>query len=851
MQSTEEAPTLYPTKEEFTNPISYLNSKEIIKLGEQYGILKVKPPKHWQPPFSINKSTFKFHTRLQNLNELNLTNRSRQFWLSGFNNYLRMKGKRQVENGYIELNNMKTIHLYDIYVEKDFHNYVHSVKNHELFRDFLNYCSYLKNHLEEKANPDVVITEKFNFEKFQSDTTAINQNSGSACEICSLKDDPSHILICDDCEKNYHMRCLSPPLTKIPKNDWFCDDCLKGSNGDYGFEEDFDSIFKIDEFQEACFKFSVDYCNEHLGGNMKPSVNTLEKEFWRLVDSEEGDLEVRYGADIHNESLDEISGFPTANNPSIDQKANKEYSEHPFNLTNLPFSEGSLLNYIKDENREQISGMTVPWIYIGSMFSTFCWHKEDHYTLSANYCHLGETKKWYGIPANQCELFESVCHDISPDYFSKQPDLLHQLVSLVSPDKISNLVREKLGTKIKIYYVNQNPNEFVITFPKVYHAGFNCGFNVNEAVNFTMPYWLNYGRDSIDEYKLVKKENVFNHYKLLRNILDDLLVKSNEPSIFSNEIVHNMIKSSFTEYCKEIRRFKRSLMDKRLIEFVSRLTTKSFSDHMKKLQELKSEEKRTVRNSTRMISMRQHRHSMSHNGPEIDELLCSDCKSSVNFKWIEIDTLKETATNSDYLTPKMESSSRFSSQDDEYDADSKHHIDYSSNTHSQLPTPNQSPKQCADVESEFLKIISEASQTHATKKRRRRDVDQKSREVIVIEDDDPEPKIRKSKRLSKKPSPTIVSINVEDDSQDVETYRKQQRMKQLSKMHNKRNKNPQFGKAILCLHCFSQLLKSVVKGSKDEELLIAASTVYDEFDSGDELEKYVYFDIQPKVLRLL
>jgi hypothetical protein len=35
-----------------------------------------------------------------------------------------------------------------------------------------------------------------------------------------------------------------------------------------------------------------------------------------------------------------------------------------------------------------------------------------------------------------------------------------------------------------------NPGEFMISRCAGYHAGFNFGFNIAEAVNFALPDWL-------------------------------------------------------------------------------------------------------------------------------------------------------------------------------------------------------------------------------------------------------------------------------------------------------------------------------------------------------------------------
>ena len=45
------------------------------------------------------------------------------------------------------------------------------------------------------------------------------------CEICSLPDRASEMLLCDSCNSGYHMSCLTPPLTKVPTGEWYCPVC--------------------------------------------------------------------------------------------------------------------------------------------------------------------------------------------------------------------------------------------------------------------------------------------------------------------------------------------------------------------------------------------------------------------------------------------------------------------------------------------------------------------------------------------------------------------------------------------------------------------------------------------------
>ena len=48
------------------------------------------------------------------------------------------------------------------------------------------------------------------------------------CMICQKVEDSdeNQMLLCDECNRGYHALCLNPPLTSIPKEEWYCPECL-------------------------------------------------------------------------------------------------------------------------------------------------------------------------------------------------------------------------------------------------------------------------------------------------------------------------------------------------------------------------------------------------------------------------------------------------------------------------------------------------------------------------------------------------------------------------------------------------------------------------------------------------
>ena len=500
----EEAPTFYPTWDEFNDPLKYIEwtARPDGGNGVAYGIAKIVPPEGWHMDFSVDQSTFRFRTRVQRLNELSAERRVAQNYIEQLEQFHAQQGHGRV---YIPQLCHRPV---DLYALKHAVN-VHGTNAWERVAHLLGYdegdvpkCASV---LESAYTRLVEPFEAFLSRTRAGDTPAVSHVPFKAADTCSVCQDESSspLITCVECERAYHLACVTPTLSQVPRGVWVCPTCLVHTGGDFGFEDG--ETHSLYSFWQRCHAFEQIWA-ERAGWDdwhsltLSEREDRVEAEFWRLVHCMDEHVDVEYGADVHSTTHGHAS-------PTMESDPLNVYARSGWNLNNMPILADSLLRYIRSE----ISGMTAPWIYIGMMFSAFCWHNEDHYTYSINYQHWGATKTWYGVPGADAEAFEAAMERIAPELFAACPDLLLQLVTMMSPA----LARRE---GVRMYACNQRPNEFVVTYPKAYHSGLNQGFNLNEAVNFALPDWVMDGLACVRRYQKHARQPVFSHDELLVSI---------------------------------------------------------------------------------------------------------------------------------------------------------------------------------------------------------------------------------------------------------------------------------------------------------------------------------------------
>ncbi|KAL4401876.1 histone H3K4me/H3K4me2/H3K4me3 demethylase [Malassezia pachydermatis] len=513
----EEAPTFYPTWDEFQDPLKYIQwvARPDGGNGAACGIAKIVPPSGWQMDCVVDEQTFRFRTRVQRLNELSAERRVSQ-------NYTDQLEQFHVQQGHGRLHIPRLSQSpVDLYALK------RCVEAAERPVDWDAIAQWLGYDLSLVPKASSVLASAYTqlvapFEAFlraastglsmspsTNGSTAALKDTTNITKACATCQREAASVQCIDCERAFHLSCVSPPLSEPPRDDWVCPACLLQTGADFGFEDG--ETHSLYSFWQRCGAFEALWAEraakqgasqwrDRASLSVHEREDLIEAEFWRLVHSRHELVDVEYGADVHSTTHGHAS-------PTMECQPLNVYSRSGWNLNNMPILSESLLRYIRSE----ISGMTVPWIYLGMLFSAFCWHNEDHYTYSINYQHWGAPKTWYGVPGADAEKFEAAMRKIAPELFASCPDLLLQLVTMMSP-----ALAQQEG--VRVYACNQRANEFVVTFPKAYHSGFNQGFNLNEAVNFALPDWVMQGLECVQRYQEHARQPVFSHDELLVTI---------------------------------------------------------------------------------------------------------------------------------------------------------------------------------------------------------------------------------------------------------------------------------------------------------------------------------------------
>jgi histone demethylase JARID1 len=375
------APTFYPTEEEFRDPIAFIRS--IAHIGSKTGIVKIVPPKSWKPPFCINQDTFTFRSKVQRLDRLQKRDGSATFDDAEASSSAAASVAEPTSSPTSTTNSCEI-------PEPD------PLKRRTSKMAGGAAPAAAAAASGKRKNTNAVGRAAATARRKRAKTAAgfsVDPYSGTRCELCQGLDHDMKMLLCDECDKAFHIFCLSPPLSEIPSTDWFCPECAGKQSAQFGF--DMGRTFTLRQYREHGDQFLKDWFKKAAPPRPAPSTidplsvmsdgsqpsllaaaalaaatppqpaeiytpptpSEISDAFWRILEHPTRAVSVDYGSDLDTEHLG--SGFPKEG----------PYATMPFNCNNLAMAKGSIINWL--DSNMLISGVTVPWLYVGMVFSTF------------------------------------------------------------------------------------------------------------------------------------------------------------------------------------------------------------------------------------------------------------------------------------------------------------------------------------------------------------------------------------------------------------------------------------------------------------------------------------------------
>lgn len=139
-------------------------------------------------------------------------------------------------------------------------------------------------------------------------------------------------------------------------------------------------------------------------------------------------------------------------------------------------------SFLHTKSIDHIEGIHTPYSYVGDICTVFPLHIEDFDLPAINYLHLGN-KFWYIIPSSQLKELEDLAKRIARDNNIPCTNFLRHKSLMIPPSVLK-------ANNIQFSRVVQEKNQFIIIFSGGFHTGFNCGYNIAEAINLGIEGWL-------------------------------------------------------------------------------------------------------------------------------------------------------------------------------------------------------------------------------------------------------------------------------------------------------------------------------------------------------------------------
>ncbi|VEU20671.1 DEKNAAC101537 [Brettanomyces naardenensis] len=568
-------PILHPTKEQFKDPISYIESMK--DLGEKYGAVKIVPPGAFTQKFAANLESLWFKTKRQLWNsQVNELNSRYEFYVKLVD---ALKGGK-VSIGKLPCIDKRSIDLWRLHKcvqlrggfqkccgekmwaqvgrELGFYGKITSSLSSSIKSAYQRYVLPLgleDVHKEDFRNKDYIGFENKR-RKLDGGSFYLPRISGSAAVF---KRSRKRLL---ESGFNPYFDQGTNQKRSISVNDDQTFPCYDFYNWHQAYDVEDTSPFQT----RVSSLYNIRQCNEKSRVLKKMTMGQLgldeddprcedskflEDSFWKVLDDPESVLETeaafRISTRIHE------SGFeskPTAD--SLDPLLN------PWNLHNLPVCKDSMLQYLQMD----ADSVLIPSLTFGMFYSVQCWAAEDHWLYSAEYEHMGDKKLCYFIPPRYREKYETLLSKFLEQKYEENKDLRgyydkfermvdnsdvylttvenrvltdilaprrrvkdHKFERFMEKDQPVRHVNEDIflspdylrSQGVEVYGCFQEPGEFVVKFPQSYGSVISMGMSVSETVNFATPSWLEVSEPSL---KWLQKQQIIPNFSNFRLLID-------------------------------------------------------------------------------------------------------------------------------------------------------------------------------------------------------------------------------------------------------------------------------------------------------------------------------------------